>query len=383
MRFSYWAKVITVSTAVVLVLLLLYEARDLLRPFLWAAIAAYVFNPVVGLLCRRARLPRLLAVALLYIILLALLAWWFVFVIPPISREVRQLGSEFPKMVHSLYQQMIGQESLYLGGFEISPQDLVDEVSQQLQSVAAGLARLALPVFLGAIDAFGKTLLFLLTSFYLLLEADRLGAFVKRNIPAPAQGEILSLAREIDEVLNKYVRGQLILVAIMSTLMWVALTSLQVRYALLLAIASGILEIFPYVGPVVAGAIACTVGFFQPNPFGWSDLLYVAVIAGAYTGLRYAEDYFIIPNVLGRIVKFHPLLVIFIMLTGGVVAGILGMLLAVPVMAVAKILGGYLYGKVFGGTVLTVAPAPHSPPQSEESVAQEPVATPLTTGRNQ
>ncbi|MFM8593273.1 MAG: AI-2E family transporter, partial [Chloroflexota bacterium] len=122
---------------------------------------------------------------------------------------------------------------------------------------------------------------------------------------------------------------------------------LDVDYALSLAIATGFLELIPVIGPWTAGTIAVLIALFQPTaPFGWSNTTLAIVVALVYFTLRQLEDAFVIPLVIGRIVHLHPLLVIFVLVIGTSLGGALGLILAVPMAAVLKIIMSYFYGKV-------------------------------------
>jgi predicted PurR-regulated permease PerM len=109
---------------------------------------------------------------------------------------------------------------------------------------------------------------------------------------------------------------------------------------------TGVLEVIPIIGPITAGAVASLVALGNPNPFGWSQLVYVAAIAIMYTVMRHAEDYFVIPLVIGRIVRLHPALVIFALLSGGAVFGLIGVILAVPVAATLRLVLIYVSAKL-------------------------------------
>jgi predicted PurR-regulated permease PerM len=147
-------------------------------------------------------------------------------------------------------------------------------------------------------------------------------------------------------MLGRYIRGQLILVTLMSSVTTIGLTVLGVPYSVLLGVTTGVLETIPFVGPITAGAIACLVALGHPNPFGWSQLAYVGAIAVMYTVLRHAEDYFVIPLVIGRIVRLHPALVIFSLLSGGAAFGLIGVVLAVPVAATLRLVLIYVSAKL-------------------------------------
>jgi predicted PurR-regulated permease PerM len=147
-------------------------------------------------------------------------------------------------------------------------------------------------------------------------------------------------------MLGRYIRGQLILVVLMSTVTTIGLTILGVPYSVLLGVLTGILETIPFVGPITAGAIACLVALGHPNPFGWSQVAYVAVVAVMYTVLRHAEDYLVIPAIIGRAVRLHPAIVIFSLLSGGALFGLLGIVLAVPVAATMRLVLIYVGAKL-------------------------------------
>jgi predicted PurR-regulated permease PerM len=147
-------------------------------------------------------------------------------------------------------------------------------------------------------------------------------------------------------LLGRYVRGQLFLIGVMWTATFIGLSILQVPFALLLGFTTGVLEVIPIVGPITAGAIACLVALGHPAPWGLSQIWYVAIVAAMYTVLRHAEDYFVIPLVIGRIVRLHPAIVIFALLTGGALYGLLGVLIAVPVAATLRLVLIYVGAKL-------------------------------------
>ena len=168
----------------------------------------------------------------------------------------------------------------------------------------------------------------------------------KPPLPAALVAEVLHILGDTNVMLGRYIRGQLILVVLMSTVTTIGLTILGIPYSVLLGIMTGVLETIPFVGPITAGAIACLVALGHPNPFGWSQIAYVAVVAIMYTVLRHAEDYLVIPAVIGRAVRLHPAIVIFALLSGGAAFGLLGIVLAVPVAATLRLVLIYVRAKL-------------------------------------
>jgi predicted PurR-regulated permease PerM len=189
---------------------------------------------------------------------------------------------------------------------------------------------------------------YIVVTFYLLLQANQITDHLYSLIPAPQRDEIRELGRSIDRVLGAYIRSQLLLIVIMAVVTYIPLTILGVQYALVLAIATGFLEIIPFVGPWTAAGSAMLVALFQTsaNTFGWPGWVLALVVGAIYTILRQAEDHLIIPNLVGRIVKLHPVIVIFSIMAGAAIGGALGLLMAVPAAATVKILLTYLYSKL-------------------------------------
>lgn len=132
---------------------------------------------------------------------------------------------------------------------------------------------------------------------------------------------------------------------------------LDVDYALSVAVATGFLELIPLIGPWTAGAIAVTIALFQETtPFGWSNPALALAVGVTYFALRQLEDAFVIPLVIGRIVHLHPLLVIFVLVIGTTLGGVLGLILAVPVAAVLKIVVSFFYAKLMARETRHVEP---------------------------
>jgi predicted PurR-regulated permease PerM len=133
-------------------------------------------------------------------------------------------------------------------------------------------------------------------------------------------------------VLGRYLRGQLYLILIMAVASYIVLRIFNVPYALPLAIGTGILEIIPFVGPIIAGTLASLVTL---SSHGVGPMIGVLI---AYFVLRQVEDQIVVPQVIGRVVHLDPVVTIFVVLAGERLAGILGVLLAVPLAAAVRVI---------------------------------------------
>jgi len=344
-RWSPTTKRGVVAGFAVLAIFLLWRAGDVVQPFIWALVVAYILLPVVGALQRRFALPRTLAALVVFVALLAIIFGGGRLVIPRIAENAGDLQKNWPVLLANV-QQTIASTFNQVGLGDLASSIIgpnVDDIERQLAAMAQ---RTALPFAIAAGHFLLESLVFLIATFLLLRDAPRLYGFVRRNLPGRQRREIMEVLGETNVMLGRYIRGQLFLVVLMSTVTTIALTVLGVPYSVLLGVLTGLLETIPFVGPITAGAIACLVALGNPNPFGWSQLVYVGVVATMYTILRHAEDYLVIPTVIGRAVRLHPAIVIFSLLTGGAVFGLLGIILAVPFAATLRLVLIYVGAKL-------------------------------------
>lgn len=364
-RLSPIAKLITVLIIISLSILLVWAAGAVMTPFVAAAITAYLFNPLIGWLDRRTGIGRALWIAVLYVLIGILVYGLALFLGPIVSAQYHELQRQVPDMIRYIGQTISANQRISLGGFELDigpiEKPVLDFVSELGRARLEGVPHLVL-------TAFETVLLFvtyLIVTFYLLLQAEQITSWMYGLIPAPYRDEIRGLGKQIDATLTGYVRGTLLLIPIMATLTYVALTLLGVRYAVVIAIATGVLETIPLIGPWSAAGIAVTVALLQPvTLYGWSNAALGIVVGITYFALRMTEDNVIIPHVMGHAVHLHPVLVLFAILAGGAIGGAFGLLIGIPVVAVLRLLLRYLYRKLVD--------APEPPPPEIEVPPPEP-----------
>ena len=341
-RWSSTTKRVVVALFAVAALYIVYRAGDIVRPFVWAGVLAFVLLPVVSLLERRLSLPRTAAAAIVFLGLLAAIIGGGRLLVPLALDQLRDLQRTLPTLVAN------AQNTLAETADQIGLEDLdalivnFAGIGDLTQMVARG----AVPFIVGLGHFLLELLVFLIATFFLLRDAPRLLQWFRRILPPSQRNELIPLFSQVNALLGRYVRGQMFLIGVMSTATFIGLSILQVPFVLLLAVMTGVLEVIPIVGPITAGAIACLVALGHPAPWGLSQIWYVAIVAVMYTVLRHAEDYFVIPLVIGRIVKLHPAVVIFSLLTGGALFGLLGVLVAVPVAATLRLVLIYLGAKL-------------------------------------
>jgi predicted PurR-regulated permease PerM len=341
-RWSSTTKRVVVALFAIAALYIVYRAGDIVRPFIWAGVLAFVLLPLVGLLERRLALPRTAAAAIVFVGLIAAIIGGGRLLVPLALDQIRDLQRSLPSLVAN------AQNTLVQTADQIGLQDFNAVIANfaGVSELTQMIARSAVPFIVGLGHFLLELLVFLIATFFLLRDAPRLFQWFRRVLPASQRNELIPLFAQVNALLGRYVRGQIFLIAFMSTITFIGLSILQVPFALLLALMTGVLEVIPIVGPITAGAIACLVALGHPAPWALSQIWYVAIVAVMYTVLRHAEDYFVIPLVIGRIVRLHPAVVIFSLLTGGALYGLLGVLVAVPVAATLRLVLIYVGAKL-------------------------------------
>ncbi|MGI9146004.1 MAG: AI-2E family transporter [Chloroflexota bacterium] len=327
---------------------LLWVARGVLPPFIIAGILAYILSPLVDELTHRTGGRRpLIALAVFGVVLVAVVALMWV-AGARLNAELRSIAREGPSMIGSVVDDLSGGQSIEFlgqnmtsvelaGRFDLAVREYLGTPSQAIQAVRVGfeLTLAVVMVFLGLV--------------YMLIDGHNFFVYVLRFVPLEHRARVEHLSAEIHGVLGRYLRGQLLLILLMSLVTFAILEwGFKLHFALWIGILTGVLEVIPLIGPIVAAAIACTVGFSQGGP---SEAAALAVL---YVVLRQVEDQLVMPLIVGRAVHVHPLVTIFAVLTGERVGGVLGMILAVPIAAAIKVVLDHAYP--------TMIPAESAPP---------------------
>ncbi len=323
----------------ILSLWFLYANREVLSPFIIAAIFAYVFTPVVDFFNHKVKLPRLVAIIFIYSFFIALIIVSAILV-------TRRLVSEYSELrlyIDSFQQTTKAQINVLPD--EIKP--FVTDALSSLQKSKIFSPERLFSFFPQAISRLVSFFIFLFSSFYFLREGKTMIRRILGFIPTDFQPDTEMLLKKINGVLEGYLRGQLFLIFFVSLTLFVALAILGVRFALILALFSGFVEIIPFIGPITAATVAVIVVLVSGvSNFSLTPLVAALIVVAIYFIIRHIQDYFVTPQVMGRITNMHPLVILFAVLVGGHMWGILGLILAVPIAATVKILLEYSLQKM-------------------------------------
>ncbi len=309
---------------IVLFFVLLYLVRQVIFILLFAIIIAAAVNPFGNWLDRK-KFPRLLGVLILYLTVFVLVVFTLTLVIPFVSQEVGQLTQDLPRFIAKITASLEEIKGETGTTFDIigQLQGLLDGLSQFLQESSQSAVGLIVNVFGGVVSFFGIVVI----SFYLSVMRSGIDNFLSSVIPDKYESYALNLWHRSERNLGRWFQAQVLLSLIVGLLTFVGLSLLGIKFALVLAVIAMILELVPNVGPVLAAIPAVAFGFFQSTALGfWVVILYIVI--------QQLENHILTPLIMGRTLGINPVVVIIALLIGFNLAGILGMILAVPVATV-------------------------------------------------
>lgn len=339
------------ETGVAIVALLLFSiyvfqsVAELLWPFVISFILAYLLAPLVGVLSRR--LPRTLAIGILVLSLVGAITIISYALVPRIIAEVRDLvlalpryGAYFKKLYASLNEWLEGYN---YSGYALEIQQRFVDRLPEVGKLFADQTTSALRGLTSGIAALLNLLMIPFVTFYVLKDYDRIREIGAKAIPTRHRARVLDFLDRIDEVLGQYVRGQLMVSTFIAVLTAFGLFISGIRFAVVLGITAGALNLIPYLGLTISLAVSLIVALMDAG--GWVQCLKVLAVFVVVQGI---EGNFLSPRVVGRRVGLHPVWVMFALVVAANVYGMVGMLVAIPAAAVVNIIVKIVLQRIYG-----------------------------------
>ncbi|HEV2339535.1 MAG TPA: AI-2E family transporter [Patescibacteria group bacterium] len=318
---------------------LIYIERSLLAPIVIGGIFAYLFNPIVNFFSKKAKLPRSIAVFIVYLVLMTIL----ICIGTIVARTLFVESSEIRSYATSLLLTTKSQINTLPDWLRPSARSML----VALQHSQFGSSLSLLPYFPKAVSRIINFFIFLVSGFYFLQDGNSMYKEGLEFIPARYKSEVETLFQKFNTVFAQYLRGQLFLICLMSVAIFIPLVILGVRFSGVLAVFSGLAELVPIVGPITAAVVSIFVLLITGHAnFGLNAFQCAIIIAIIYFIFRQIEDYVVIPHIMGKIVKLPAFVVFLSVIAGGHLWGILGLILAVPIAAIIKILLEFSLGKI-------------------------------------
>ncbi|PKO18276.1 MAG: hypothetical protein CVU39_02225 [Chloroflexi bacterium HGW-Chloroflexi-10] len=352
----------TSTTKLVIALLLIavfaalfFRFNHILGPLLLAFLLAYLFYPLADIIKLKIKFSWRLSVTIIYLILfivfIGLLTWGGLTIFEQLSSLIKFIQVEINNVPS--YLEDLSNQNFVFGPFAIdfSQMDLAELGNQLLgvvQPIISQLGTLVGAVAAGAASTIGWVFFSFLISYFILSEArGRRSDLVKINIPGYNQ-DISRISRELGSTWNAFLRGQLLIILLTIVIYTFVLVVLRVNFAFGLAIVAGLARFIPYVGPVVAWTTYGLVTLFQDSTiFGLESFQYALLVILVAWVIDLILDNIVVPRLMGEALEVHPAAVMVAAIIFASLFGLVGVILAAPVLATAKLFGQYTFNKMF------------------------------------
>jgi HAD superfamily hydrolase (TIGR01549 family) len=373
-RWSPPFKLLVIVAVLIVGTLLLFRARVVLSPLILALLLSLLASYPADWMTRRTGWSRGLSAAIVLLFALLLVAALSVLVVPWLVSLLRSFGATLVSVIQQLLEVtpkpivIAPTLTVDLGRFYapinewlrglVSP-DL--KGLQDLQGLLFPFASGAAVVVIGAASSALWLLFIVIVSFYVIKDAPLLYRSIVSVIPEVWRPEIRVLWWELVDIWDAFIRGRLLLSLFMGFLIWAALSIVGVRNAPALGFLYGLLSLVPAVGPVIAAIPGVLIALILGSSWiALPNVWFAVIVVGIYLLLDQFENLYLLPRMVGRRVALHPGVVIVGAVVGAQLAGVLGILLAAPVIASLRVLLTYTIRKLFDeGPIPTVEGVPH------------------------
>lgn len=381
-HWSRTTKIVVVVASLLLFALAAWRFQALIMMIGTAAVIAFILNPLIDFINKRTRISRGWVILLLYITLAAALIWLFV----AIGFAAFEQAGDFINLIPNLINQIVALLESISQSTEpiiIFEQFVIDPLQLPWESITNQLLSLVEPTlstsgqFLGTLATTtvriaGNFLFIVVISIYLSIEFPNFGKYLDRAASQPGyRHDAALLSEELGRIWDAFLRGQVLLGTIIFFTVWLGLSVIGVRNSLSLGLLSGLLEFVPTLGPIVGTGVALIVAFFQPsNPWGLESWQFALIVLIFMIIIQQLENNILVPRIVGRALNLHPLIVLVGVLMGAAVAGILGAILAAPILASLKLMGTYTWRKLFDLPPFSIT---EDPAENEDEESPSPI----------
>jgi predicted PurR-regulated permease PerM len=360
-RWPYATKLTISLLLLAFFIYLLTRFREIIPPIIIAIIIAYILNPVVNFLDKKFRLPRVLAILLTYLIVLAIIVLIPIVIIPRLSANLEPLQLDPQQIISSIESALAQQYTIV--GITIHPSTVVDQVISALQGLLQPVVGQTVNLVKNIITSIIWIILIILVSFYLIKDGSRLENWFTTHLPPAFLLDYQWIRDEINQIWAAFFRGQLLLSTIVAILFIIVGLILGLPFAIPMGILAGILEFLPSIGHGIWLVTASLLAFFLGSSWiplpNWAFML---IVIGFHLVYEQFDLNYLIPRIVGRRVHLPPLVVILGIVTGAILAGILGIPLAAPTIASLRVIGRYIFANLFDMEWIPVSNIQQLPP---------------------
>ncbi len=325
--------------------------RSIVSLLILAFIITYLFRPVVIYLTENTKMSWRFSTTLLFFLIIILLIGLLTGAGLAIAQQITSLVRVLQEFVENL-PELANDLTVYLGqyggvGEFINLNDLANRALEAIQPFLGQLGSIVGSIATGAAVSIGRIFFVVFVAYFILAESQQVGKTPIEQIPQ-YDYDVRRMSRQLRIVWDSFFRGQIIIFMMVFVVYSIVLSSLGVRNPIALAAMTGLAVFVPYVGIWVTASVLFVVTFFQPaNYFGLQPWQYAAVVLAVALVINFTFDNYITPRFLGRTLDIHPAAVLVAALVMASLLGIVGIFLAAPVVATLKMLGMYIFRKMF------------------------------------
>ncbi|WP_210122694.1 AI-2E family transporter [Staphylococcus sp. GDY8P196P] len=314
--------------------------NTIVAPIIVSIILYYLFNPLVNLM-ERYNISRLWGVIILFLVIIGVIALAINLLIPVIGAQFKSFGNNFPYYVDKV-NKFIDSVTKYslISNFYGQIQDQLDSLAKKLPSMVSDYFN----GFGSKVKNFAEALVnvgvviattpFVL--FFMLKDGHRFKEFSTNLMPPKFRKDFHDLLDKMSLQVGSYIQGQIIVSFCIGILLFIGYSIIGLDYSLILASIAAVTSVVPYIGPTIAISPAIIIALIT-SPIMLLKLVIV------WTAVQFIEGHFISPNIMGKTLKIHPLIIIFILLSAGNLLGVVGVILGIPAYAILKVLVSHLY----------------------------------------
>ena len=362
-----WAKTFIVLILSLFALWIIKEAGYLVAPFIWGIFIAYLFNPLITKM--QEKIPRIIAVLLIFIPLLIAAIIFFIFILPRTIEQIEIILKTLPQYVEKIYNSisdLLISISRKLNRTIGKSFDINLEIDAKvINDFLFGTSGIITLMYRKIIDfrfqninslttifsiIFSYFVILPFVTFYLMLDFQNIQVKMIKLIPIRWQTYISSIIKKSNYIINSYIRGMTILAASFFIISYILLSILNTKYAFILALLRGLLNYIPFIGPFIAFITALFTGIITENIW-WHGALKMCAVYGF---IQILDSGLMAPKILGKSVKIHPIAVMFSTIIGGVLFGFLGVLFAVPFCGIILIILQNFFDKYYNSKFYTL-----------------------------
>jgi len=325
--------------ALIVAIVVLFLLRDFLGAFVLGSAIAFLIQPAVIRL-HTAGVPRIIAIIVIFMVIIVALGGLVLLIVPLGASEVDQLQVQLPSLAASAQDRFNSLQPVRVFGIDFDLKGITASVSSHLREYALGQFGNAVTIGLTALTTALQLLLMFIVAFLLSIEAPAVRRDLRRFVPNDYRTDFDQIWRQVRKMLYAYVRGQLIIAALIGIFSGIACFAIGLPDPVALGLIAGVTALIPYFGPFLGAIPAILVGLsLSPESALVIGLLYL-LISNVILNIVY-------PKVMGDAVKLPPILVIVALIAGFSWGGILGMFVAVPVAATLRILFDHIYPRLY------------------------------------